>query len=78
MAASGHKYLGPSDIFTVGDKDYKQGESIPLSKELKEHHERFGHRFEDTPEDLPIVPRVMSEPVLGAHPSDVPIVPKTP
>lgn len=72
------KYLGPSDVFIVGEKPYKQGDNIPLSKELQQHHERFGHRFENTPEAAPIAPTVTSEPVLGAHPSDVPIVAKTP
>lgn len=70
------KYLGPSDTFEIGGKTYKQGDSIPISKELQEHHERFGHRFEGTPEPLPVAPSVTSEPVLGAHPSDMPIVAK--
>lgn len=72
------KYLGPADVFIIGDKEYTQGMSVPISKELQVHHERFGHRFEDTPEPLPVAPTVTSEPVLGAHPTDAPIVAKTP
>lgn len=71
-------YRGPADVFIYGDKEYTQGQNIPLSKELQTHHERFGHRFENTPEAAPIRPASVSEPVLGAHPNDVPIAPKAP
>lgn len=44
------KYLGPSDVFIVGDRQYRQGDNVPMSKELVEHHARAGHRFEGVDE----------------------------
>jgi hypothetical protein len=45
--AMGSKYLGPADNFIVGDKVYKPGQVVPLSKEEREHHALHGHRFAD-------------------------------
>lgn len=45
--AMGSKYLGPADVFIVGDKLYHPGDTVPLSKDAREHHALHGHRFED-------------------------------
>lgn len=63
------KYLGPSDVFMVGDKEYRQGDNIPLSAESRRHHERFGHRFEDSAEPAPIIPATAAAPLLPPPPA---------
>ncbi len=72
------RYMGYADTFEYSGKVYKQGDNIPLSKELQAHHEQFGHRFENTPEPEPVAPTDVAAPVMAAAPADAPIVPKTP
>lgn len=40
------QYLGPSDVFAVGGKEYRRGDAIPLSADAVRHHMRAGHRFD--------------------------------
>lgn len=43
------KYLGPSDIFAIGGREYKRGDTIPnISREVLMHHmyPRGSHYFE--------------------------------
>lgn len=58
------KYLGPADTFIVGDKEYHRGDSVPMSAELRRHHEMHGHRFDDSPEPALIVPAIEAAPLM--------------
>ncbi len=58
------KYLGPADVFMVGDKEYRRGQSVPLSAESRRHHEIHGHRFDDSPDPAPIVPTIEAGPLM--------------
>ena len=57
------RYQGPSDFFSYGDKFYKPGQVVPISKAEAEHMMRYStHRFEGiNQEDVP-----QAEPVTAA------------
>jgi hypothetical protein len=71
--ATGSRYLGPSDAFIVGDKVYKPGDVVPLSKEMREHHALYGHRFEDVNPVGDLAEAPMSDDVTAKDDSGAPI-----
>jgi hypothetical protein len=51
------RYQGPADVLIVGEKEYRQGDNVPLSKEQVAYMAKTingGHRFEGVePEPRP-------------------------